>query len=39
MINSTVNELRQKSDAARDRIGRQLDGMASHLDRGPAPGE
>jgi len=39
MINSTVNELRQKSDAARDRIGRQLDGMASHLDRVPAPGE
>src|SRR5262245_48901121 len=39
MINSTVNELRKKSDAARDRIGRQLEGMASHLDSTPAPGE
>lgn len=39
MINSTVNELRKKSEAARDRIGCQLEGMASHLDRSPAPGE
>jgi hypothetical protein len=39
MVNPTVNELRKKSEAARDRIGRQLDGMAAHLDRAPAPGE
>jgi hypothetical protein len=39
MINSTVNELRKKSAAARDRIGRQVDGMAPHLDRVPAAGE
>jgi hypothetical protein len=39
MINPTVNELRKKNEAARDRIGRQLDGMAAHLDRSPAPGE
>lgn len=39
MINPTVNELRKKNDAARDRIGRQLEDMAFHLDRSPGAGE
>jgi hypothetical protein len=39
MIDATINELRKKSEAARDRIVRQLDGMEAHLERSHAPGE
>ena len=35
---ATVGELRKKSDAARERLGRQLTGMEAHLERTHAPG-
>jgi hypothetical protein len=34
-----VMELRKKSDAARERLGRQLAGMENHLERTHAPGQ
>ncbi len=37
MSNGTVNELRKKSAAAWERIGRQLAGMDAHLERTDAP--
>ena len=39
MSNGTVNELRKKSEAAGERIGRQLAGMEAHLERTHAPGQ
>jgi len=39
MANATVNELRKKSDAARDDLGRVLHGMERHLEQADAPGE
>jgi hypothetical protein len=39
MSNGTVNELRTKSEAAWERIGRQLAGMEAHLERTSAPGQ
>ena len=39
MSNGTVNELRKKSEAVWERIGRQLAGMEAHLDRTHAPGQ
>jgi hypothetical protein len=39
MSNGTVNELRKKSAAAGERIGRQLAGMEAHLERTHAPGQ
>jgi hypothetical protein len=36
---ATVEELRKTSDAARERLGRQLDGMQAHLERTHAPGQ
>lgn len=35
----TVSELRKKSDAARERLGRQLQGMEAHLERTHAEGQ
>lgn len=39
MSNGTVNELRKKSEAAWERIRRQLAGMDAHLERTSAPGQ
>lgn len=39
MASATVNELKQKSDAARANLSRQLQGMEVHLERSDAPGE
>jgi len=39
MNQATVSELRRKSDAARERLGRQLAGMEGHLERTHAPGQ
>ena len=36
---ATVRELRKTSDAARERLGRQLAGMEAHLERTHAPGQ
>ena len=36
---ATVGELRAKSDAARERLGRQLQGMEAHLERTHADGQ
>src|SRR5690349_5521667 len=36
---ATVEELRKTSDAARERLGRQLEGMQAHLERTHAPGQ
>jgi hypothetical protein len=36
---ATVRELRTKSDAARDRLGRRLQGMEAHLERTHADGQ
>jgi len=39
MANATVTELRKKSEAAWENLGRQLEGLEAHLERTPAPGE
>jgi len=39
MANATVNELRTKSDAVWDDLGRVLQGMEGHLEQADAPGE
>jgi hypothetical protein len=39
MANRVVNELRKSTEAAWGNIGRQLQGMDTHLERPPAPGE
>ena len=39
MVNATVNELRKNNEAAREHLGRQLQGMDAHLERTHAPGE
>ena len=36
---ATVRELRKRSDAARERLGRELAGMEAHLERTHAPGQ
>jgi hypothetical protein len=38
-MNHAAVELRRKSDAARERLGRQLAGMEGHLERTHAPGQ